>query len=367
MKPKKRKARKSPRPRARAKKRLGARPPRPKKKAGASRIRPGASRVPVTLSYSPPHPVLSALRRLRGHRVIITAHSLADTDAVASSAALAEWLGPRAVHALADRANSEARRLLPDELHAALPFSQARGRWPSAPILLLDANDPALLPHLSGERIELIIDHHAISADSVRARAEWVEPRAASCSELVASIIGHAHPQAARALALGILSDSAQLLRAEPPTLRALASLLEHCDCTHEQLLEQLRQPAKPESRAAVLEGLRQSAWRLEGGWLLASSSVSSHESHVADALISAGADAAFVGSADANGARLSARLRPRLASRTDLPGLMREVGRFLGGMGGGHPAAAGARGPKGERLGDALILAQRLLMQNKF
>ncbi|MCL6089360.1 MAG: DHH family phosphoesterase, partial [Candidatus Marsarchaeota archaeon] len=259
MKPEKRKAGRTSRASTSTKKKPNA----SRRKFGARFHMPGgktksprlsASRPSVPLSYSPQASILSALRRLRGKRVLVTAHSLADTDAVASASALADWLGPRAVHALADRANSEARRLLPEELHAAIPFSQARGRFPSAPIVLLDANDPSLLPHLSAERIELIIDHHALSADSMRARAEWVEPRAASCSELVASIIGPVRPPAARALALGMLSDSAQLMRAEPPTLRALASLLEHSDSTYEQLLEQLRQPPKAESRAAGLE-----------------------------------------------------------------------------------------------------------------
>ena len=76
----------------------------------------------------------------------------------------------------------------------------------------------------------------------------------------------------------------------------------------------------------------------------------------MADALVAAGADVAFVGTSDKKGARISARLRPSYATEVDLPGLMREVGRYLGGMGGGHPAAAGASGSKRERLEEASL-----------
>ena len=111
---------------------------------------------------------------------------------------------------------------------------------------------------------------------------------------------------------------------------------------------------------------MRQATWKTEGEWLLATAVVSSHESHVADALVAAGADVAFVGTSDKKGARISARLRPSYATEVDLPGLMREVGRYLGGMGGGHPAAAGASGSKRERLEEALILAQRKIAKSR-
>ena len=338
-----------------------------KKKKMQTRPARRAGPAPDSFSRVPPASVHAALSRLAGKRVILTAHSLADTDALASGLALARFLGPQALFALPDRANSEARRLLGAMMGGAPSFQSARAQFPSAPVILLDCNDPSLLPQFSTKsKIFLLIDHHALSAHSVRGACEWVEPQAASCSELVAALIGPPSPPLARALIWGILSDSAHLLRADEHTFAILSHLLVRADSTYEEMLRALCHPPSLQSRAAVLEGLRQAAWRVEGEWLVASAEVSSHESHVADALLSAGADGAFVGTADKKGARLSARIRPGLSARTDLPALMSKVGRYLGGEGGGHPAAAGASGPKSERLSAALALACRLLVQNE-
>lgn len=318
-------------------------------------------------AYRPPAAASQALRKLAGRRVLITAHSLADTDAIASCLALSDFLGPLAVVAIPDRANAEARRVMAGSLSRIISFKNAREQYPFAPIVLLDCNDPSLLPQFAKKmKPFLLIDHHAVSRDSVRGTHEWIEPEAASCSELVASLIGRPSRQMARYLIWGILSDSAHLLRADADTLMTLAGLLDRTESTYEELLNALRQPESLQNRVAVLQGLRQAVWKEQEGWLLASAVVSSHESHVADALVAAGADAAFVGTSDKKGARISARLRPSLADELDLPALMGEVGRFLGGMGGGHPAAAGASGPKGERLEEALILAQRDVGKNR-
>jgi alanyl-tRNA synthetase len=107
---------------------------------------------------------------------------------------------------------------------------------------------------------------------------------------------------------------------------------------------------------------VRQAAWAKKGGFLCATSEVPSHEAHVAEVLVYAGADAAFAGTANEKGnARISARLRPALSESIDLPKLMEEVGKKIGGGGGGHPAAAGANGPDGGEVPKALLLCQRL------
>ncbi len=318
--------------------------------------------------YQPPRQLVSAMKSLKGP-IIITFHSLGDTDAVAGAFALAEHLGPRAIVAWPDRTNSESRRLFRDEIERPekfMSFEAARQKWPDAPIVLLDANDRSILPQFEKrEKVFMLIDHHALSSNSIRAKIEWVEPQAASACELIAALIPSPSPQAAGWLALGILSDSARLLRADARTFGTLAGLLERADSDYEQLVNSLSQPQNAQSRAAVLEGLRQAVWKLDGEWLLASAAVSSHESHVADALISAGADVAFAGTADKKGTRISARIRPSLADKVDLPAIMENVGRRLGGMGGGHPAAAGASGPDGAKLDEAISLALRLASEN--
>ncbi len=317
-----------------------------------------------------PGKIKEALRSLNGKPAIITFHSLGDLDACAGALALARFLGKEAMVAPPDRTNSESRRLLGAQLLDALSFEQARKRFPSAPVVLLDANDRSILPQFSKEGggedgpVFLLIDHHAPGADSVRAQIEWIDPQASSVCEMVGALVGPAGPESARWLIWGILSDSAQLVRADTRTFSMMADLLAKADMSYEEILHALEHPASPQARAAVLEGLRQAVWLHKGGLVVATAVVSSHESHVADALVRAGADAAFVGTQDGKGARISARLRPALSSRLDLPKIMRETGRIVGGDGGGHPCAAGASGPRWDKLESALFLAQRLFLE---
>lgn len=323
--------------------------------------------------------VRKAVLALKGKACLITFHSLADLDACAGALALAQELGPKAVIAPPDRINSESRRLLANETKNWSRFEQAQKSHPGAPVILLDANDPSILPQFKSNgaaraspspTVDILIDHHASMAASIRAATSWIDPDASSNCELVAHLIPNPSPEQARWLALGLLSDSARLSRADAETLAMLSRLLRACPDSYEQLLNQLQQPASAASRAAVLEGLRSAAWQQSGELLVATAAVSSHESHVADALVQAGADAAFAGVAQVgptpsqSGARISARLRPALSSRVDLPALMQKTGQLLGGNGGGHPCAAGATGPKAEKLEQALTLAQELFLK---
>ncbi len=326
----------------------------------------GAADVPHSLFFFRQAPawVKKSLHSLKGKPVLLTFHSLADLDACASALALAEELGPHAVIAPPDRLNSESRRLLGTQVKGWPSFEQARQQHPNAPVILLDANDPSILPQFKPKiSVDILIDHHAPQDGSISSPVSWIDPDASSTCELVAHFIARPSPEQARALVLGILSDSARLVRADAETFAILSRLLRECPQSYEDLLTELEQPASPASRAAVLEGLRQATWLTEGSWVVATASVSSHESHVADALVRSGADVAFVGCSDSHGVRLSARLRPALSRRVHLPFLCHQLGSLLGGSGGGHPSAAGANGPRAEKLEEALRLAQQLFL----
>ncbi|MDE1798010.1 MAG: DHH family phosphoesterase, partial [Candidatus Micrarchaeota archaeon] len=241
--------------------------------------------------------VKKALNALKGKSVIITFHSSADLDACASAYALAGELGEQAVVAPPDRINSESRRLLGEQAKAWPLFSKARAAHPHAPVILLDANDPSILPQFKREggspskpayspAVDILIDHHAPQGGSVSSPVAWIDPDASSTCELAAHFVPRPTAEQARALVLGILSDSARLVRADAETFAVLSRLLRECPQSYEQLLTELEQPASPASRAAVLEGLRQTAWLNEGSWVVATATVASHEAHVADALV---------------------------------------------------------------------------------
>jgi len=298
--------------------------------------------------------------RMKNIPAVITFHSLGDMDACASALALAEYLGKNAIVAPPDRVNSESRRILQERAGEFMAFARAIEKYDGAKIILLDANDPSLLAHLGGIKPDILIDHHAMQKNSVRGKIGWVDAEAPACCQMVAEIIGKPSTRQSDLLIFGILSDSARLRRASPETFLALAKLLKHSSMDYESFLSSLEKPDGAQSRAAVLEGMRNAAWKEQGGLICAVAAVCSHEAHVAEALVAAGADCAFVGMAGKDSCRISARMRPPLSPHVDLPGIMGKIGNELEGHGGGHPAAAGATGKRVDLLEDALALAAR-------
>ncbi len=82
------------------------------------------------------------------------------------------------------------------------------------------------------------------------------------------------------------------------------------------------------------------------GNYIVAVSQVSSFESDVSGALLSLGADIAFVGSQREDGFRISARATQTIVKEgLHLGNLMVDVGKENGCNGGGHDGAAGLSG----------------------
>ncbi|MFH0926953.1 MAG: DHH family phosphoesterase [Candidatus Micrarchaeota archaeon] len=320
-------------------------------------------------SKNPPKKLLLALKNLRGKRCIITFHSLADLDACASAISLASFLGKNAIVAMQDCINSQSRKIIGPKILARMQkFSLARKKFPKAPVIVLDCNEKGLLPALGdGARgggqgqIKILIDHHAKTPGSINADSAWIDPESSSASQMVSLLVKKPDDGQARLLLLGIISDSANFANSNPDTFMAVSRLLKTAVIEFSQLQEMLHVPKSPQSRMNILEGLRNVSFCEKGGLICATAQVPSHESHVAEILVRSGADCAFAACASKKECAISARMKMAHISSVDLPEIMREVGEVLGGSGGGHPAAAGASGPKAYEAEEALDLCQRL------
>jgi len=319
----------------------------------------------IDYSKVPSKKFLAALKALRGKRCIITFHSLADLDACASALALAQHMGKKCIIAMQDRINSQSKRVLGEDAAKFFEFGRAIKKFPEAQIILLDCNDKMLLPKMQSQKVHILIDHHAKSANCINAKYEWVNPEFSSCSQMVSSLLKSADAKQAKILILGILADSANLLSADSDAFFQIARLLEICGEDFERLQSLLHAPRPAEGRVAVLEGLRNISFAKKGDVVCAIAQVCSCESHVADAFIRAGADGAFVGSGSKNSAKISARIRGRMEAHINLPALMDEVGKIIDGSGGGHPLAAGASGKNAQKLEEALNFAQKKFFEH--
>lgn len=288
--------------------------------------------------------VKTALERLRGEKCLITFHSSADLDSCTSALALKHYLGDGAIVCMQDRINHQSKIVLKEHLITIKKFSDADDEQKKK-IIVVDCNTKNLLHMIEG-RVYMVIDHHAKDESSISSEFEWIAPEACSTAQMVCGLIEEKSPLQARLLILGILSDSANLAWADSHTFDSLSELLRHSDWDYERIRDELRSQQSFDSRAQILEGLTKSGYRHEGGLIASTAFVGANEAQIADELVHAGADVAFICSNDSDGRyRLSARMRTELIAHVDLSIILKKVAKEFEGESGGHPAAAALNG----------------------
>jgi bifunctional oligoribonuclease and PAP phosphatase NrnA len=298
--------------------------------------------------------IAQRIGELCGKDCIITFHSCADLDACTSALALKYLLGEKAIICMQDRVNHQVKVVLREHMINFRRFEDANIEQRKN-IIVVDCNSSELLPRI-GQRVKLIVDHHAKNENSIDAEDEWIEPQASSTAQMIARLIREPSPIQARLLILGILSDSANLAWADSSTFDCLSSLLKHSDWDYEKLRDELRSQQSIQTRMQILQGIEKSKHEQRGSIIVSTAYVKTNEAHVADVLVHAGADAAFVCSHEsANSFRLSARMRSELIAHVDLSIILKEIVDEFGGESGGHPAAAALNAARSENV-DALL-----------
>jgi len=306
--------------------------------------------------------MLNFLKTARRKRVAILIHSLADLDAVGSALALQSFLGNSSTIA-SDLPTAKARKLL-KFLKSEVSVG---GQLDCDVLFILDTNSYDMLGNLAegvrnfkGEKV--IIDHHSIHPDSIKADHLLVDNRYLSTSELVYELLKKLKckisEKEALCLLCGIIDDSAGFRNANRKTFSNIANLLGKTRMSYEDVLGFVRTDADASQRIALLTACRRAEVEKVGGYLVAKSIVGSFESKAAEALVEIGADISFVGCRSRDGARISARMRDDVAKKLHInlaTQVMEKVGRLLNGSGGGHACAAGAAGPAVERFDDAM------------
>ena len=299
--------------------------------------------------------------KLKNKRIILTFHSLADIDAAGSAIALYRFLGKKASIAAPDKPAAAARKLFDFTQTPYVLFSDLK---PSEGdfIILLDSSSPHLLPHLAGRQIDMMIDHHTRFGGEITAKQTINDPSASSTCEMLYFLLCPADSISCTALLLGIISDSANFKYATAKTFEAAASLLPRTHLSYSQILSLANIPENLNERMEALRSCKSVSAEKIGDYLIATAMAKSYEAHFADALITLGADIAFVG-CDGEDARISARMRDTLRGKVKLDRIMFEIGKILGGSGSGHELAAGASGKK-ENLVPALGICVKLSEQ---
>ncbi len=289
----------------------------------------------------------------RNSRVMITFHSIGDTDSVASAFSLSEYF-PHSTIATPDFITSNSKHAL-DRLGFHSASVTTSFDKDAELIILVDVNNfedcGSFKEKLSATAKEtLIIDHHApqnLPRGSILAfEDESYTSTSSIVFDILKSLAFALDGKTAELLASGIVSDSAEFRNSTPYTFTQIGELLKIAKKDYQTLLSDMRRTPAPENRLDAMKDLFHSDVSIKGG-LVFSIGKSFHANIAADDAIKVGADAALFYSVGRTEVSFSARLRPLLDRERGIHigRTMVSLAPLIKGRGGGHPCAAGAYG----------------------
>jgi len=289
--------------------------------------------------------------------VLITFHSMGDTDAVSSAVSLLDYF-TNARLATPDFVTPNAARIL-KKLGFEPEMITNRFDENVDLVIMTDVNNfedcgpfRYKLENFKGNI--LIIDHHMpkeIAKEHVSVFNN--ESYNSACSivyELLKSLGVGMSETTSKIILSGILSDSADLKNAGSRTFMQIGELLGVIGMDYPTFLDQMVHVADVQGRAKTLNDIVKANVELYGDVLIMHGRAHSHANIAADYAIKIGADVGFFYAENEKEISFSARMRPPLDKKfgIHLGVLTKSIATKLNGNGGGHPCAAGAYGPLG-------------------
>lgn len=285
-------------------------------------------------------PASEILRGLRGRKIAIVTHNRADADAISSAFALSRHF-PGSVICTSEEM-SEGARLLSSRLGIETSELSDLDKNSIDGIIVVDTSAYTLVPSARGWRILCIIDHHRAEGRDMKGEHEIIDEESPSAAEIVAGLLPDLEKDAAFALAVGVIADGARFKSARMETFSTLARLMGICGAKYGDLLAFAEPEPKDEAKIAILSAMKRLSFVYAGGYIIATTEVGSNEADSAS-LITEAADVCFVAKWKDREKETRISSRARKSVKVPLNTVMAEVGRELGGAGGGHPKAAGA------------------------
>lgn len=310
-------------------------------------------------------------------RILIISHSNPDLDAICSSIALKEAI--RLLHPSSVVVLGTPVKFSTYIYNILREFSEKLAVKPAMDVdavILVDTSTLQQVAPLDSEikkykKKKAVIDHHTPHKSTEKiADIYIVDDTASSTSELLYGLIRGAglkiNSKIGEALLLGILSDSSRLRFASPDTIKIVSEILDAPGVDYRRVQSLLEVPEDISRKIAHLKSASRMKLHRVGDFLVVTTEVGSFNSSVAKALITLGADCAFVGTKKKDEVQISARADEKFIRKTGLNlgrDIMREVGQSIDGEGGGHAGAAGAMG-KSTNLSETLKYCVRLVKE---
>ncbi|MEM3227441.1 MAG: DHH family phosphoesterase [Candidatus Micrarchaeaceae archaeon] len=295
------------------------------------------------------------LQTQRGKRVMLTFHSVGDTDAVSSAVALSEYFNEAKIvtpDIITSNANMILNRVGFESMKIPTEFYEK-----AELIILLDANNFEECGSLEKRISEfpgtiIIIDHHLQNQIDKENLFIFDDENYCATASIIYELLGLLGMQIGKKEAMllltGIIADSAELRNSTPMTFEQIGSLLKISKLNYYEIRKIMAKEESAEARAWAIKDLLGAEITISNGILFVSGRAHAHANLSADNAVRLGADISLFYSENENEISFSARLNTDLDKRYNihLGKIMRELAPIIKGTGGGHPSAAGAYGP---------------------
>ena len=286
--------------------------------------------------------MVEALSSDRTKAVLV--HGNADMDAVGSAYAIARCFPNCAIFA-PDGVDRVARMVA-----AKMETTIREGAGEGVEMrVVVDTSSPEQLGE-GFEGADVVIDHHMPTGRWDGVPLFLCDPGRTSCCEIVKEVLDAAGIDIPRDAALmllgGMLTDSGHFQFAKPAMMRTFADLMESAGIDMDEAMLLVQAEASISERIAMLKAVGRVRFERVGQMIVATSSAGSFEASSCRALLSCGADIAFVGSQRENAFRISGRAtQDAVRKGVHLDEIVAKVGGETDSDGGGHGGAAGING----------------------
>ena len=297
------------------------------------------------------------IKNVGDKKVALTFHTIGDRDGVGSAVALSEYF-KNATVVTPDFITNNARRMLS---YLSLG-DKVTGKFPpdAEVIVVLDANNlPALgklRETLESSSAEIIfIDHHAPHREMEMEATMFNDESFNSTASIITDVFKRIGARLTRNMAMlllnGITADSADLQNSSPQTFRQIAELLEVAKTDYSFFTDYFHEGIPVNNKYQVVKDVFAAKCEVVGNYIIIYGRATEHANINADTALRLNVDAAVFWVTSNAEASISARLRSPLDKKLSMHlGLMMEdIGKIVGGNGGGHACAAGAYGPRKE------------------
>ena len=288
----------------------------------------------------------SIISVLETRNKVILVHGNADMDAIGSAYAISECFGNATI--VAYDGVDKVSRSVAEKLNIKI-IEEYEPKEDDL-FVVVDSSSPEQLKiECELPKSTIIFDHH-IPSGRWDEYQFFCDTSKVACVQLVYDMLKETKKNISKnvslALLCGMITDSGHFVYANPVMFDDFSELMKMHNITMDEVFALTNNDATISERIAILKSIEKSRFERVGEMIVATSIGGSFEASCCKALLSAGADVAFVGTQRDENFRISARAHQTIVKKgINLGEIVGSLGRETSTDAGGHSGAAGVSG----------------------